>query len=98
MTPILEDAPTATAVRRECVLENSRSKRDQAAALLRSLRSAKDECEKHLDRFKRADAYKSFTGRSAMENAIAATQRMLDSIDAAMRQNGAEAGLSGRDG
>lgn len=86
MALILEDAPAALDTRRSCVLEQTRSHRENAEALLRSLRSAKDECEKHLTRFKRADAYKSFTGRSAMDNAIAATQRMLDSIDQVIHQ------------
>jgi len=88
MAMILEDAPAATDTRRSCLLEATRTRREHAEALLRSLRSAKDECEKHLARFKRADAYKSFTGRSAMENAIAATQQMLESIDSAMQQSG----------
>lgn len=57
--------------------------RDQAEALLRSLQDAKVESEKRLTDLKQPDALKAVTGRSAMDNAIASTQRMIETLNRA---------------
>lgn len=54
--------------------------REQAENLLRALQDAKVESERRLSELKQPDALKAVTGRSAMDNAIASTQRMIDTI------------------
>lgn len=57
--------------------------RDQAEALLRALKDAKGESEKRLADLKQPDALKAVTGRTAMDNAIASTQRMIETLNRA---------------
>lgn len=63
------------------VLKQFESARTDADALLRSLLEAKAQSEKHLADLKQADAMKTATGRSSIDNAIASTRRMLDTLD-----------------
>jgi hypothetical protein len=55
--------------------------RDQAEALLRGLLDAKTQSEKHLSELRQPDALKAVTGRSAMDNGIAAVQRMIETLN-----------------
>jgi len=49
--------------------------------LLRGLLTARERSEQFLQEAKRPDAIKSVTGRSAMDNAIASTRRMIDTLN-----------------
>ncbi len=62
-------------------MEATRRARERAEALLRSLETtmAPGDGARAPD----ADAYKAVTGRSAMENAIASTKRMIEALDRA---------------
>jgi len=51
--------------------------------LLESLKEAKARSEENLAELGHTDAIKRVTGRSAMENAIASAQRMVDALDRA---------------
>ncbi len=51
-----------------------------AEAVLRALHEAKTEADQQAKEFKRADAMKAVTGSSAIEQAIAATSRMIDRL------------------
>ncbi len=55
--------------------------RDEAEALLRALQDAKAQTEKHLAEVKRPDPIKQVTGRSAMDKAIAETQRAIEAFN-----------------
>ncbi len=66
------------------LLERTRLGRQQAEALLRSLMAAKADCEGQLRRFKRADAMRSVTGRSAFDSAINSTRSMIEALDRAL--------------
>jgi hypothetical protein len=75
--------------------------RDQAEALLRALQDAKVDSEKRLTELKQPDALKAVTGRSAMDNAIASTQRMIETLNRAagdLRRDLTEADLKELDG
>jgi hypothetical protein len=68
----------------EQVLQETRQTRARAVELLRTLERAHAECERHVDRVLHPDSMKRVTGRSALENAIASTRRMIDSLDRAV--------------
>jgi hypothetical protein len=55
----------------------------RARRLLASLEEAKQETERHLARLRRPDAYATVTGRSALDNAVASTQRLIESLERA---------------
>lgn len=57
--------------------------RDRAAELVASLRAAKLRSEANLAELGHSDAFKRVTGRSAMDNAIASAQRMVDALERA---------------
>lgn len=60
--------------------------RDRAEAILQRLLEAKSQTEQELSTLRRTDAFKAVTGRSAIDNAIAATRRMIDSLSHAIDQ------------
>lgn len=63
------------------VLAETVARRDEAEALLRALLDAKATSEKNLASIRQSDFMKSVTGRSAMENAIASTHRLIESFN-----------------
>ncbi len=67
------------------VVETQAAK-DRAETILQRLLEAKSETEQELSNLRRTDAFKAVTGRSALDNAIAATRRMIDSLDHALDQ------------
>jgi len=69
---------------RQRILQETTLVREKAEALLRGLMEAKTVSEKHLADVNQADALKRLTGRSSMDNAIASTRRMIDSLDRAL--------------
>lgn len=77
-------AVAAESDQRHRVILETKARRSQAEALLRSLMDAKSECERQLERFRRMDAIQSVTGRSAIDKAIASTKRMIESLDRAL--------------
>lgn len=68
------------------VILDWRIARDGAEALLRSLQDARTESERRMRELKQADMLKKVTGKSAIENAIASTQRMIDTLNRAIVQ------------
>lgn len=56
---------------------------DKARRLLESLVEAKSETERHLSRLRRPDAFATVAGRSAIDNAIVSTQRLIESLERA---------------
>lgn len=63
------------------VLVETMTRRDEAEALLRALLDAKATSERNLASIRQSDFMKAVTGRSAMENAIASTQRLIESFN-----------------
>jgi len=55
--------------------------RDDAEALLRSLLDARAESERRLAELRQRDQLKDATGRSSMDNAIASTRRMVQTLN-----------------
>lgn len=55
----------------------------RARGLLGSLEEAKADTERHLARLRRPDPYATVTGRSAIDNAIRSTQRLIESLERA---------------
>lgn len=64
----------------------TRAAKDRAEAILQRLLEAKAQTEQELSSLRRTDAFKAVTGRSAIDNAIAATRRMIDSLSHAIDQ------------
>lgn len=65
----------------ERLMEATRHARERAAELLRSLESATAGLNGEAGGG--GDPFKAVTGRSAMENAIASTRRMIETLDRA---------------
>lgn len=63
------------------------SQRACAEAVLAQLIEAKSACEQESGRTKRLDLYKSVTGRSAFDTAIASTRRMIDALDRSLGES-----------
>lgn len=93
---VIETTDTMLTAEQRLVLETN-ARRDRAEAVLQSLMNAKAECEKQLARFRRPDMMKSVTGKSALDSAIASTQRMVESLNRTLseaRRDQSQAGLS----
>lgn len=61
--------------------EQTLSARKRASDLLGTLLAERDRLEARLSEFGRRDPMKAVTGRSALENAIAATREMIRTMD-----------------
>ena len=72
--------------RHQIVLETIAT-RDRAEALLRSLLDCKSQSERNLQDLRQPDIFKSVTGRSALDNAIASTQRMVEALNRVIAQS-----------
>jgi hypothetical protein len=62
-------------------LARIRRERERAEGLLRHLLEAKAESERNLAAANERDPMKTATGRSAFDNAILATRKMIDTLD-----------------
>lgn len=69
---------------RQHVLLETLAARQRAAELLKVLQQAQAECEKCLQQDKRQDAMRAVTGSSSIEQAIASTKRMIETLDRAL--------------
>ena len=72
--------------RRQQILSETTATRDRAEALLRTLLDYKSQSEKNLADLKQSDVFKTVTGRSALDNAIASTQRMIEALNRVLSQ------------
>jgi len=68
-------------VRAEELVVQTRVQRDEAEALLAQLVAARSASERRLEAVGRGDLLKRVTGRSAMDNAIESTRRLVASFD-----------------
>ena len=75
---------------RQKILLESTIARDTAEVLLQRLLGAKAESERRLLELRQVDALKKVTGRSAMDNAISSTQRMIETLNRSIAQLGRE--------
>ncbi len=66
---------------RQRMLMETAAVRDKAEALLRSLLDAKAKSEAYLAELRQPDKVRQVTGRSSMDNAIASTQRMIETLN-----------------
>jgi len=76
----------ATMTERHQVLIETEAAREKAEALLRGLQEARARSERHLREIGQTDALKAVTGQSSIENAIASTQRMIDTLNRSLVQ------------
>jgi hypothetical protein len=65
---------------RQRILMQFNAAREKAESLLRGLLEAKSKSERNLAETKQRDFVKQVTGRSSMDNAIASTQRMIETL------------------
>jgi len=63
------------------ILTETADARADAERLLAGLIDARSKSEARLKELSRSDILKSLTGKSALDNAIGSTQRMIDSLD-----------------
>lgn len=68
------------------ILTRTALARQQAERLLEGLMEAKANSERRLAELRQTDHLKHVTGRSSLENAIASTRRMIDTIDRTLGQ------------
>ncbi len=66
---------------RQRMLLETVTARDEAQSFLRVLEVAKVRSEKHLAELGQPDHLKAVTGRSAMDNAIASTRRLIETYE-----------------
>lgn len=76
--------------RRHQILTETSATRDRAEALLRSLMVHKNQSEKGLRLVGGSRAAASSPGRSALDNAIGSTQRMIESLNRVLAQTRSE--------
>lgn len=74
-----EAVPTMTEKQR--ILMETTEARDEAEAVLAVLIEARGASERHLLQMHKPDVLKQVTGRSSMDNAIASTQRMIETLN-----------------
>jgi hypothetical protein len=72
--------------KRQQILLETTATRDRAETLLRSLLDCKAQSERNLADLRQPDVFKSVTGRSALDNAIASTQRMVEALNRVIAQ------------
>ncbi len=63
------------------ILTETADARADAERLLAGLIDARSKSEARLKELSRSDILKNLTGKSALDNAIGSTQRMIDSLD-----------------
>ena len=63
------------------ILTETADARADAERLFAGLIDARSKSEARLKELSRSDILKSLTGKSALDNAIGSTQRMIDSLD-----------------
>tara|TARA_R110002153_G_scaffold263487_1_gene424829 strand:+ start:278 stop:562 length:285 start_codon:yes stop_codon:yes gene_type:complete len=63
------------------ILTETADARADAERLLSGLIDARSKSEARLKELSRSDILKNLTGKSALDNAITSTQRMIDSLD-----------------
>lgn len=66
---------------RQRMLIETISARDEAKAFLKALEEAKCQSERHLVEIGQPDHLKLVTGRSAMDNAILSTKRLIETYE-----------------
>lgn len=71
---------------RQRILLKTAADRDRAETLLRQLIDAKTVSEKNLADTKQPDFLKQVTGKSALDNAIQSTQRMIETLNRTLDQ------------
>jgi hypothetical protein len=73
-------------VDRHRFLAETQAAKHKAAELLKGLLAAAAVSDEQMRQASRKDPMKVVTGRSAMENAVAATRRMIESLDRAVEE------------
>jgi len=68
------------------ILTETADARADAERLLAGLIDARSKSEKRLTELSRNDILKSLTGKSALDNAIGSTERMIESLDRVLRE------------
>lgn len=69
---------------RQRILAETTAARDKAEALLRGLVDARQISDKRLAELKLGDQLKKVTGKSSMDNAVAAAQRTVEMLNRAL--------------
>ncbi len=70
----------------ERILSETVVARDKAKALLEGLKQAKAASERELEAQHRLDHLKKVTGKSAIDNAIDSTSRMIETLDRTLQR------------
>ncbi|MBL9031272.1 MAG: hypothetical protein JNM80_06150 [Phycisphaerae bacterium] len=66
---------------RHDILSETEATRHSAEQLLRSLLDYRTQSERNLAELRQGDLFKSVTGKSALDNAITSTQRMIEALN-----------------
>ena len=71
---------------RQRIMLETNALRDKAEALLRGLLDAKAVTEREMARLKRPDPMQLVTGRSSIDDGIASTRRMIETLNRSLAQ------------
>lgn len=71
---------------RQLIMLETNALRDKAEALLKGLMDAKTVTERELARLNRPDVMRMITGRSSIEDGIASTRRMIETLNKSLAQ------------
>lgn len=71
---------------RQLIMLETNALRDKAEALLKGLIDAKTVTERELARLNRPDVMRLVTGRSSIEDGIASTRRMIETLNRSLAQ------------
>ncbi len=71
---------------RQRILLETNALRDKAEALLKGLLEAKRVTERELAKFNRPDAMRMVTGRTSIDDGIASTRRMIETLNRSLAQ------------
>jgi hypothetical protein len=75
-----------TMTEQERLIKDTVEVRTRAEELLRSLQAAKAESELHLAQSGQRDHLRALTGKSSLDNAIASTKRMIETLTRHLEQ------------
>lgn len=72
---------------RNALLDEMRATRESMRTTLAGLLEAKRQSEQRLGELQRNDSWQSVTGKSALDNAIAKTRHMIETLDRSIEQS-----------
>ncbi len=84
--PMIQQTVDSVMTEKQRILSETSQAKTDAEEVLRVLIDSRYKSERYLAQASRHDALKQVTGRSSMDNAIASTQRMIETLERVMQE------------